>query len=106
MRHTWTQTYALTACSTPTCAPTLIQDPAASERLVVRLLRRPSTRSVLVGDVVAFHSPLAQPDDDTHVMVRPGGRGGVWPHLLPKRGFITGRLCHGTMICPAAMLFL
>lgn len=41
----------------------------------MRLLRRPSTRSVLVGDVVAFHSPLAQPDDDTHVMVRLVGVG-------------------------------
>lgn len=38
-------------------------------QLIVRLIPRPSSRNVLVGDVVAFQSPLAQPDEQ-HVMVR------------------------------------
>ncbi|EFJ50004.1 hypothetical protein VOLCADRAFT_89374 [Volvox carteri f. nagariensis] len=58
----------------PAMAPTLnwrgAKDAAARERLVVRLLRRPGPHNVLVGDVVAFHSPLALPEDATHVMVR------------------------------------
>ncbi|KAG2441467.1 hypothetical protein HXX76_003089 [Chlamydomonas incerta] len=58
----------------PAMAPTInrhgIKDPAARELLVVRLLRHPSPRNVLVGDVVAFHSPLATLDDTHHVMVR------------------------------------
>ncbi|GIL74236.1 hypothetical protein Vretifemale_4239, partial [Volvox reticuliferus] len=58
----------------PAMAPTLnwkgAKDASARERLVVRLLRHPGSNNVLVGDVVAFHSPLALPDDVTHVMVR------------------------------------
>ncbi|KAG2437689.1 hypothetical protein HYH02_011068 [Chlamydomonas schloesseri] len=58
----------------PAMAPTInrhgVKDPAARERLVIRLLRHPGPRNVLVGDVVAFHSPLATLDDTTHVMVR------------------------------------
>ncbi|GIL42131.1 hypothetical protein Vafri_197, partial [Volvox africanus] len=58
----------------PAMAPTLnwkgAKDASARERLVVRLLRHPGSHNVLVGDVVAFHSPLALPDDSTHVMVR------------------------------------
>ncbi|GFR44986.1 hypothetical protein Agub_g6294, partial [Astrephomene gubernaculifera] len=58
----------------PAMAPTLnrrgAKDAAARARLVLRMLRRPGPRNVLVGDVVAFHSPLAQRDDTTAVMVR------------------------------------
>ncbi|GLC45644.1 hypothetical protein PLESTB_001789600 [Pleodorina starrii] len=58
----------------PAMAPTLnwrgAKDASSRERLVVRLLRHPGPHNVLVGDVVAFHSPLALPDDATHVMVR------------------------------------
>ncbi|KAG2484322.1 hypothetical protein HYH03_016864 [Edaphochlamys debaryana] len=58
----------------PAMAPTLnpkgVKDPAARVRLVLRILRRPGPRNVMVGDVVAFHSPLAVEEDDTHIMVR------------------------------------
>ncbi|KXZ50361.1 hypothetical protein GPECTOR_16g534 [Gonium pectorale] len=58
----------------PAMAPTInrrgAKDPAARCRLVVRLLRRPGPGNVRVGDVVALHSPLAQMNDETHVMVR------------------------------------
>lgn len=46
-------------------------DPSAVEKLVVRQLPRPSARSVWVGDVVAFSSPLAKADEAAcSVMVR------------------------------------
>eukprot|EP00775_Hariotina_reticulata_P012483 gene12483-12617_t len=35
-----------------------LKNPAAFEKLVVRLIPRPSSRTVAVGDVVAFDSPL------------------------------------------------
>lgn len=44
-------------------------DPEAVEKLVVRLLPRPSSRTVWVGDVVAFNSPLGKPSEN-QVMVR------------------------------------
>jgi hypothetical protein len=46
------------------------EDKFAIERLVVRVIPRPTPRSIMLGDVVAFHSPLAQPSDEQHVMVR------------------------------------
>jgi hypothetical protein len=45
------------------------KDPEAIEKLVVRVLPRPSARSVWVGDVVAFNSPLGKPSE-SQVMVR------------------------------------
>lgn len=57
------------AAMAPTLNKAALSDPTAVERLVLRLLRRPSSRSVQVGDVVAFYSPLA-PADAQHVMVR------------------------------------
>lgn len=44
-----------------------LEDANAFERLVVRLIPRASPRSVAVGDVVAFTSPL----DKSAMMVRP-----------------------------------
>lgn len=44
-----------------------VKDASAVEKLVVRHLARPSSRSVWVGDVVAFSSPLGKPSDDSHV---------------------------------------
>lgn len=65
-----TQTILYTgAAMAPTLNKAFEADPAAAEKLVVRLLRKPSAGSVLVGDVVAFYSPLA-PADEQHVMVR------------------------------------
>ena len=43
------------------------QDPSAIEKLVVRLLPRPSGRTLWVGDVVAFNSPLGKPSDPAQV---------------------------------------
>ncbi|KAG1653271.1 hypothetical protein FOA52_002731 [Chlamydomonas sp. UWO 241] len=46
-------------------------DPAAVEKLVIRSLPRPSARTVWVGDVVAFSSPLAKAGDaSANVLVR------------------------------------
>ena len=44
-----------------------LKDPSAIEKLVVRLLPRPSARSVWVGDVVAFNSPLGKLGDPAQV---------------------------------------
>jgi hypothetical protein len=47
------------AATTPDAvAQDSLNNPAAFEKLVVRLIPRPSSRTVAVGDVVAFHSPL------------------------------------------------
>ena len=43
------------------------RDPSAIEKLVVRLLPRPSGRTLWVGDVVAFNSPLGKPSDPAQV---------------------------------------
>lgn len=43
--------------------------PDACENLLLRLLPRPSSKNVFVGDVVAFNSPLHLPDRQ-NVMVR------------------------------------
>ena len=48
----------------------LVDDKSAIEHLIVRVIPRPTPRSVLLGDIVAFHSPLDQPSDAQHVMVR------------------------------------
>lgn len=45
------------------------EDKTAVERLVVRLIPRPSSQKVMTGDVVAVRSPL-HPDDEQNVMVR------------------------------------
>lgn len=45
-----------------------LQDKSAFEKLVVRLIPRPSPRTVSVGDVVAFQSPL-DPSNDHGLMV-------------------------------------
>eukprot|EP00882_Tetradesmus_deserticola_P005301 GHRQ01005580.1.p1 GENE.GHRQ01005580.1~~GHRQ01005580.1.p1 ORF type:complete len:221 (+),score=66.92 GHRQ01005580.1:241-903(+) len=44
-------------------------NPSAFEKLVVRLIPRPSPRSIAVGDVVAFSSPL-DPASSASLMVR------------------------------------
>ncbi len=44
-----------------------LKDAGAIEKLVVRLLPRPSTRCVWVGDVVAFNSPLGKASDPAQV---------------------------------------
>lgn len=46
-----------------------LKDPDAVEKLIVRQLPRPSARTVWVGDVVAFNSPLGKPSE-SQVMVR------------------------------------
>lgn len=47
-------------------------DKNAVEKLVVRLLPRPSTRSVMVGDIIAFNSPLSSISSSTpqNVLIR------------------------------------
>jgi hypothetical protein len=47
-----------------------LEDRDALEKLVVRNIPRPSPRSVLVGDVVAFNSPLALGSSPVVTMVR------------------------------------
>mmetsp|Transcript_15610 Transcript_15610/g.33847 ORF Transcript_15610/g.33847 Transcript_15610/m.33847 type:complete len:252 (+) Transcript_15610:221-976(+) len=54
----------------PTLNRKALKDKAALEKLVVRLLPRATARTVLVGDVVAFNSPLGQTTDEQHIMVR------------------------------------
>lgn len=44
-------------------------NPSAFEKLVVRLISRPSSRTLAVGDVVAFNSPLNEHNPHS-VMVR------------------------------------
>ena len=46
-----------------------LKDPDAVEKLIVRQLPRPSARTVWVGDVVAFNSPLGKPSE-SQIMVR------------------------------------
>jgi hypothetical protein len=53
-----------------------LQDPDAVEQLVVRTIPRPSSCSVLVGDVVVLESPVppsAGTVGASNVMVRRGG---------------------------------
>ncbi len=52
----------------PTFARLACSDKGATEKLVVRLIPRPSPRTVSVGDVVAFNSPMDA--SKAHVMVR------------------------------------
>eukprot|EP00983_Pelagomonas_calceolata_P026134 821086-Pelagomonas_calceolata.AAC.1 len=50
-----------------------LEDRDALEKLVVRTIPRPSSRTVLVGDVVAFNSPLTlgtSSDTNEFIMVR------------------------------------
>lgn len=59
----------------PAMAPAInkagLHDREAVEKLVVRQIPRPTTRTVFVGDIVAFTSPLTpSKDDESHVMVR------------------------------------
>jgi hypothetical protein len=65
-RRTRTRCPQCTACSHRAGAQ---QDPAAFEKLVIRHIPRPSSRTIAVGDVVAFSSPL-DPANEHSVMVR------------------------------------
>eukprot|EP00798_Chlamydomonas_sp_ICE-L_P020781 gene20781-27605_t len=46
------------------------EDKFAVEKLVVRLIPRPTAQRIMLGDVVALRSPLGPSDDDNHVMIR------------------------------------
>lgn len=56
------------AAMVPTLNARAVKDRFAIDKLVVRLIPRPSARTVHIGDVVAFNSPLSH--SGTHVMVR------------------------------------
>ncbi|GAX83988.1 hypothetical protein CEUSTIGMA_g11413.t1 [Chlamydomonas eustigma] len=65
-----TTMYMAGAAMCPSLNRRALKDTSAVEKLVIRLLPRPSTRSVWVGDVIAFNSPLGKISDPAQVMVR------------------------------------
>jgi hypothetical protein len=64
--------YITGAAMAPTLNAKIATDANAYERLVMRTISRPSPRSVSVGDIVAFQSPIASPGSqmEHNVMVR------------------------------------
>ncbi|KAL4418699.1 hypothetical protein ABPG77_008713 [Micractinium sp. CCAP 211/92] len=68
------------AAMAPTLNPKAASQPDAVERLLVRLLPRPSERNVFTGDVVAFTSPL------TVAAAAVAGPGGAAAARLPYGG--------------------
>lgn len=64
--------YITGAAMAPTLNATATKDVNAFEKLVMRTIPRPSSRTISVGDVVAFQSPLASPgtQPEHNVMVR------------------------------------
>ncbi len=63
--------YMAGAAMAPALNKAALKDRDALEKLVVRCIARPSARSVFVGDVVAFTSPLTPSKDDvSNVLVR------------------------------------
>jgi hypothetical protein len=72
-RQMTTVIYIAGAAMVPTLNLRSRSDPDAVERLLVRLIPRPSPRTIFTGDVVAFTTPLAAGlggDAAQHTMVR------------------------------------
>ncbi|MEW5299296.1 MAG: hypothetical protein WDW38_003388 [Sanguina aurantia] len=64
--------YIAGAAMAPSLNARASTDKNAVEKLVVRLLPRPSSRSVMIGDVIAFNSPLSSSSSSTpqNVLIR------------------------------------
>jgi signal peptidase I len=75
-RELTTVMYLSGAAMAPTLNPAALSSNSTGlvDRLLVRNIPRPSHRSVFVGDVVAFNSPLS-PTSEQSVMVRRVGAG-------------------------------
>ncbi|PSC67635.1 peptidase S24 S26A S26B S26C family [Micractinium conductrix] len=88
------------AAMAPTLNPKGASQPDAVEHLLVRLLPRPSERSVFAGDVVAFTSPLtlAVAAGPAGVAGLPLGGGGAAAAAAADQEELAERLRHSAMV--------